>query len=399
MNTATRFLKKPEGVKDLLPEKAALKRHCEEILSKQFSAWGYKEVVPPTVEFSDIFTAGMKSNFEEELHCFPDGRGRTLVLRPDLTLPLARIVATHMQQEPLPLRLFYLGNVFRYISSKTGRQREFFQAGTELLGEAAPGADTEIIALAIYSLEVLGIKEVKICLGNLEFLNTYLSQLDIGSKEQENIKKIFNQKDFVALEKYVDEISLSREVKQEILAIPTLKGGKEVLEEARQFFSKDFPCLQKMTEILYLLECLGVDDRVMVDLGLVRGLDYYTGVIFEGYTSNLGSAVCGGGRYDRLLDFFGCSLPAVGFALNIDNILFLLSRTKRESIVPKTLVAFATEALNQAHHLAISLRKNGSIIEMAFKSMSLEEARNYARVHQAEKLVYVEENRQVTEII
>ncbi len=382
-----------------MPEKAALKRRCEEILSNQFSAWGYKEVVPPTVEFSDIFTAGMKSNFEEELHCFPDGRGRTLVLRPDLTLPLARIVATHMQQEPLPLRLFYLGNVFRYISSKTGRQREFFQAGTELLGESASGADSEIIALAIYSLETLGIKEVKICLGNLEFLNTYLRQLDIEVNEQENIKKIFNQKDFVALEKHVDSSSLNQQAKQEILAIPTLKGGKEVLEEARQFFSKDFSCLQKMTEILHLLEYLGVSDRVMVDLGLVRGMNYYTGVIFEGYTNNLGSSVCGGGRYDRLLDFFGCSLPAVGFALNIDNILLLLSRTEQEGAASKTLIAFAAGGLIEAHRLAIHLRKNASHIEMTFKAMSLEEARNYARIHQAKKLVYVEENRQVTEII
>ncbi len=396
MDKPVQYFRKPEGVKDLLPKMAALKGWCEGVLNNVFSTWNYQEVVPPTVEYSSIFTAGMKSDFEEELYRFPDERGRTLVLRPDFTLPLARIVATHMAGEPLPLRLFYQGNIFRYISPKKGRQREFYQSGVELIGGNAPRADAEVIALAVASLAALGINEAKICLGSLNFLNRFLQHKGLKEEEKEAVKKIFSRKDFVALERYVNELSIGEKDRQEILTIPALKGGKEVLLEAAKMLPGESPCLEELAELFNLLECMGVAEKVMIDLGLVRGLDYYTGIIFEGYTSSLGSPICGGGRYDQLLGFFGPDLPAVGFALNIDNILLLLSRKGCEAFSdPRTLVAFSPEGTAHAYGLASRLRKEGEVVEVALASMVFEEAKKYAQARDIDKFVYFNGKEQI----
>ena len=389
MDKSVQYFRKPEGVKDLLPKMAALKGWCEGVLSKVFATWSYQEVVPPTVEYSSIFTAGMKSDFEEELYCFPDERGRTLVLRPDFTLPLARIVATHMLEDPLPLRLFYQGNIFRYISPKKGRQREFNQSGVELIGGSSPGADAEVIALAVASLKALGINKAKICLGSLNFLNRFLQHKGLSEEEKEAVKKIFSQKDFVSLEKYVNNLPLEEEARQEILTIPLLKGGKEVLQEAAKMLPGESPCLEELAELFNLLECMGVAEKVMIDLALVRGLDYYTGIIFEGYTNSLGTPICGGGRYDQLLGFFGRDLPAVGFGINIDNILLLLSRKSSDPFNnSRTLIAFSPQDIVQAYNLASQLRKEGQAVEVAHNSMTIEEAKKYACPRGIDKLIY-----------
>jgi ATP phosphoribosyltransferase regulatory subunit len=372
-------LRKPEGFKDLLPEEAALKRRAELILSDLFTAWGYREVVPSSVEYSSIFTAGMKADFEEKLYKFSDERGRTLVLRPDLTLPLARMVATHMKEQPLPLRFFYNGSIFRYLSSTAGRQREFFQSGVELIGAASPLADAELIALAVASLKALGIHDSKICLGNLKFLNSYLESMGLQAHEVARIKKHLSEKDLVSLEEYVTGMPLSREMQEDILGIPRLKGGKEVLEDMAGCFQRDSGSVREMRELFDILASFDVTDHVLVDLGLVRGLDYYTGIVFDGYTSSLGSPICGGGRYDQLLGYFGCNLAAVGFAFHIDNILLLLSRQRETSPpLPKTLVAFPGALQDKACKLASECRQKGEPVELALQPMSLEESRRYA---------------------
>ena len=393
MEKMLQLLRKPEGFKDLLPEEAALKRRAELILSDLFSAWGYREVVPSSVEYSSIFTAGMKADFEEKLYKFSDDRGRTLVLRPDLTLPLARMVATHMGGQPLPLRFFYNGSIFRYLSSTAGRQREFFQSGVELIGVASPLADAELIALAVASLKALGIYDSKICLGNLKFLNSYLESMGLKIEEIARIKKHLSEKDLVALEEYVTGISLSREVQEDILGIPRLKGGKEVLEDMAGCFQRDSGSVREMRQLFNILDSFGVTDHVVVDLGLVRGLDYYTGIVFDGYTSSLGSPICGGGRYYQLLGYFGCNLAAVGFAFHIDNILLLLSRqTKALQPLPKALVAFPLALQDKACRLASKRREAGEAVELALKPMSLEESRSYALARNLQKLIYVQED-------
>jgi ATP phosphoribosyltransferase regulatory subunit len=387
------FLRKPEGFRDLLPREAGLKRCAEDILSRLFAAWGYREVVPSTVEYSSIFTAGMKADFEDKLYRFSDERGRTLVLRPDLTLPLARIVAAHMQEEPLPLRFFYQGSIFRYLAGKAGRQREFYQAGVELLGEKGPLADGELLALAAASLKALGIQDAKLCLGNLGFVNSYLERTGLAAPEREQVKHYLSEKDLVGLETYVEGLLLSRAAKEDVLAITRLKGGREVLAEAAGWVQRED--VGDMQELFTILEAHGVTGQVLVDLGLVRGLDYYTGIVFEGYTSNMGSPICGGGRYDQLLQGFGRDLPAVGFAFHMDHVLLLLSRQGLPGGAPapgRTLVAFAPGLEGEACRLAARLREAQIPVEMALKPMDLEESRRRALAKQARHLKYL--NRQ-----
>ncbi len=381
------LLRKPEGFKDLLPREAAIKRQSEHALSRLFAAWGYREVVPSTVEYSDIFTAGMKADFEEKMYRFSDDRGRTLVLRPDLTLPLARMAA-HMQEEPLPLRFFYQGSIFRYLPSKAGRQREFFQMGVELLGHRGAPADAELLALAAASLKALGIRDAKICLGNLGFVNSYLEKTGVTAEQGDRIKKYLGEKDLVGLETYVDGLSLSRQAREDILGLTRLKGGREVLTEAAGWVQQ----VEDMQELFTILDSYGVTGDILVDLGLVRGLDYYTGIVFDVYTGRLGSPLGGGGRYDRLLASFGRDLPAVGFAFNMDNVLLLLSRqgfSTGTGSSGRTLVAFPPGLQGEACLAASRLREAGGPVEMALQPLSLAESRRYAAERKAAHLHYL----------
>ncbi len=398
MEKKLQYLRKPEGFKDLLPREAALKRRSELVLSRLFAAWGYREVVPSTVEYSSIFTAGMKTDYEEKLYRFSDDRGRTLVLRPDLTLPLARVVSTHLQEEPLPLRLFYQGSIFRYLPSKAGRQREFHQSGVELLGSRGPLADAELLALAVASLKALGMGDAKIFLGNLGFVNSYLARTGVSAEEGERVKAHLSGKDLVGLEAYVEGLSLGRQAKEDLLGLSRLKGGREVLAEAAAWVQhRD---VGDMAELFTILDSHGVAGDVLVDLGLVRGLDYYTGIVFDGYTGNLGSPICGGGRYDQLLGCFGRDLPAVGFAVNMDNVLLLLSRQGFPADAPSpgsTLVAFAPGLQGEACRAAARLREAGrGPVEMALEPLSLGESRRFAAERKCRHLTYLERQGETT---
>ncbi|MBS3886607.1 MAG: ATP phosphoribosyltransferase regulatory subunit [Dethiobacter sp.] len=328
MNEKLRRLLTPEGVRDLLPELAGQKRELEKRIQASFSRWGYGEVSTPAFEYSANFVDEMKAELTDKLYRFLDERGRTLVLRPDFTLPLARVVATHLAASPLPLRLCYGGDIYRYAHGQQGKQRVVTQAGVELIGSGCAGADAEVIALAVDVLLELGLAEFTFCLGHAGFLERMLTAYGVAAAERETIKFYFNNKDFVALKMLVQSLALSEKAKEAILRVPGLRGGKEILAEAAGLVpggAADEP-LRLLAEVWEVLADYGATKFITLDLGLVRMLDYYTGMVFEGYTGGLGYALCGGGRYDQLLGHFGPQRPAVGFAINVDHVLKVLQR-------------------------------------------------------------------------
>ncbi|MBT9139509.1 MAG: ATP phosphoribosyltransferase regulatory subunit [Dehalococcoidia bacterium] len=362
MNEKLRRLLTPEGVRDLLPEMAGQKRELEKRIQASFSRWGYGEVSTPAFEHSANFVDEMKAELTDKVYRFLDERGRTLVLRPDFTLPLARVVATHLTANPLPLRLCYGGDIYRYTHGQQGKQRVVTQAGVELIGSGCAGADAEVIALAVDVLQELGLVEFTFCLGHAGFLEGLLAAYEVAEAERETIKFYFNSKDFVSLKTFVQSLDLSENAKKAVLRIPWLRGGKEVLGEAAKLVpggAADEP-LSLLAEVWEVLADYDASKYITLDLGLVRMLDYYTGMVFEGYTGGMGYALCGGGRYDQLLGNFGSQKPAVGFAINVDHVLKVLQRVKEMPALSKLVfVGYGTKQRAAAFVEAARLRRQG----------------------------------------
>jgi ATP phosphoribosyltransferase regulatory subunit len=391
MNEKLKRLLTPEGVRDLLPELAGKKRGLESRIQEIFGRWGYCEVSTPAFEYSANFIGDMKADLEDNVYRFLDERGRTLVLRPDFTLPLARVSATHLAGGAMPLRLCYGGNIYRYASQKQGKQRELTQAGVELIGSGCAGADAEVIALAAAVLQELGLAEFTLCLGHVGFLDALLESYSVSPAGREQIKEYFSKKDFVSLKDMVQNLPVSTEAKEAIMRVPMLRGGKETLAEAASLVvgGEAKEPLRVLAEVWDVLDDYGATQFATVDLGLVRNLDYYTGMVFEGYTGGLGYAICGGGRYDQLLGNFGPELPAVGFALNIDHLLTLLQKKKMLQQGQATvLAAFAANERAAAVATAQVLRAEGARVTLDVKPRSREEALREAGEHKAGRLFY-----------
>ena len=385
----------PEGVRDLLPELARQKRILEDKIQELFSRWGYQEVSTPAFEYSANFVGEIKDGLENNLYRFLDERGRTIVLRPDFTIPLARVAAMHLAQAPKPLRLCYGGSIYRYTPGQQGRQRELTQAGVELMGSRSAAADAEVIALAAAVLQTAGLAEFTICIGHSGFLENLLSAYGLSTKERAAIKFLFNKKDFVALKKQVTKLPLEEWQKNNILSVPSLRGGQEVLASARQILPEKelTEPLMTLTEVWSVLEDYGVSPYLKFDLGLVRSLDYYTGMVFEGYTSGLGYALCGGGRYDQLLENFGPNLPAVGFAVSIDHLLTVLSRQKKlPETAPFVYVAYGAGGRKAAVEAVQALRKNGNTVVLELEETTAEEGRQQGESRDAKRFLYFSED-------
>lgn len=357
----------PAGVRDLLPEEAWRKRETENLLAALFHRWGYREVVTPTFEYHEALATGRGSEQEDQIYKFLDRQGHILTLRPDMTTPIARLVATRLREERLPLRLFYIANVFSYEDPQAGRQREFYQAGVELIGSGEDTADAEVIALAVGAMEQAGLKKFKVAVGQVDVFNGLVEELKLQEPEIKRIKITVANKNFVGLQELLEEFGVAAADQERFQRMMTMHGGPEILEVAAGMVnnSKSLEALNNLRRIKDMLASYSVDDSVSYDLGLLRGLDYYTGVVFEGYTTALGFPVCGGGRYDRLLGQFDYPAPATGFALGIERLLMALDRGGEEAApVYDYLVLFAPGCSAEALQKANELRTAGYTVEV-----------------------------------
>ncbi|MBS4022182.1 MAG: ATP phosphoribosyltransferase regulatory subunit [Dethiobacter sp.] len=395
MNEKARRLLIPDGVRDLLPGFAGPKREMENRIQEVFGRWGYREVATPAFEYSAVFDGDANGEQEGKVYRFLDERGRTMALRPDFTSPLARVAVTHLSNEPKPLRLCYGGNVYRHASGQQGRQREMAQAGVELIGSGCAGSDAEIIALAVDVLRALKLDDFTLCLGHVGFLQAVLDAHGVTGIAGERINHFFNRKDFVSLKELSSELQLPAFSRESILRLPTLRGGREVLAEADVLLppGTDRGSLATLDEIWQVLEDYGVSRFITFDLGLVRALDYYTGMVFEGYTGGLGFPLCGGGRYDRLLGHFGQNSPAVGFAINTDHLLLVQQRLKKLPPSPALLfAAYNEKARAEAIARAQELRDSGLAVIIDTKARASGEARDEAGQRGASLLLYFDES-------
>ncbi len=390
----------PEGLNDLLPEEVFKRRLLENKISQVFNKWGYQEIITPTFEFYEILAKGAGSIMKKEMIKFFDREGNIIALRPEMTTPIARVTSTKLKGEPKPLRFYYISNVFRYDDLKTGNRKEFNQAGVELIGVNSKEADAEVIALAVECLKNSGLKKFFIDISHINFFNGIMQSIKVKKERKQEIKEAILNKDFVLLEKMLSFSDIKDKEKEFILKMPTLRGKEKVLEEAEKMINNklSLSALKEIKKVYNLLKNYGLEEYILIDLGIIRDFDYYTGIIFEGYTDYLGFPVCGGGRYDNLCLKFGENLPSTGFAIGLERLAIILEKENIDSLKlerpDKYLVYYQNDKtyFKKALVVAENLRKKGLIVELEIGKREFAEVLNYARSKGVKYIVIVDVN-------
>ena len=374
----------PRGARIYLPGEAAQKRAVEERLLGVFRRWGYREVVTSAYEYADVLAVGTDHELQERMFTMVDREsGRLLALRADVTPQIARIVATRMREEPRPLRLCYAAHVFRYDEPQVGRYREFSQAGVELVGLPNPEGDAEMIAMTAEALGALGLGGFQIDVGQADFFRGILEDLGVEAATAEALRSSLGRKDQAALERTVMTLGAPAGAAELLLALPTLYGRGDVLERAERLVknARSEAALANLAEVYRLLRASGLADAVLLDLGEVRGFDYYSGLHFEAYVSGLGAPLGGGGRYDHMLARFGYECPATGFALDVGRALLAMERqgVARGAPGPDFFVIDFTPEKTRALALSRRFRDLGWAVARDIISRPLDESLAYAR--------------------
>ncbi|MDR1805485.1 MAG: ATP phosphoribosyltransferase regulatory subunit [Clostridium sp.] len=365
----------PEGTRDLLFNECRALRRAEALLCELLSSRGYQEVVTPTLEFFDVFRPDGGVRPLESLYSLFDPQGRVLVMRPDSTLPIARIAATRLKDAFYPLRLYYRQSVFRRSARYAGELDETMQGGLELIGADGNAADMEVLLLSLELLEKCG-GQYSLELGHAGFFNALAEYFGIGEQMRESIHLLLAAKDFAALGDLLDGAE-QPEAREAISALPELFGGEEVLDRAERLVptAKARQALEQLRMVLGLLKDAGYEGKISLDLSPNSWGSYYTGLVFRGYLAGCGHVVLSGGRYNKLLREYGKDLPAIGMGVELGALSKLLEQPKAPA--PDVLV-FASpgrevEALARVRELA----ESGKTAELALNN-SLAEAECYA---------------------
>lgn len=366
------ILQVPYGTRDVLPGEAAARRQMEDKICSLFALWGYDEVATPTFEYLDTF-AGMGQPGAGAFKFF-DRKDNILMLRTDMTTPIARMVATRMRKDESVKRLSYRAQLFRYEEAQAGRQCEFTQCGIEMMGAAGAAADAEVIALAVSTLMEAGLKDFNITLGHMEFINGLIEAATLTEEQAKDIKHCLIRRNAAGLESVVEAAKIPEQLALIFKELLFLHGGIALLEDMqkRVLSRRCWNALENLREIYELAKAYGVERYLSFDLGLTRSLDYYTGMLFEGYAAGMGYSLIGGGRYDNMMQRFGKPCPATGFALGIDRMALTLERQGKQFVEqPETLfVAYGEGKTAEGIRAACALRKDGKRVKLADRAMT-----------------------------
>ena len=352
----------PDGVEDCLPAECYIKRNIEDALRRVFIVSGYDEIETPTYEFFDVFQSGVGSYLQESMIKFMDAKGRILVLRPDLTVPIARVAATKLENSG-SLRLFYIQNSFATAEPAIGKAGEFTQAGIELIGDGSSCADAEVIALAVKSLLAAGLETFTIDIGQVEYFKALIGECSLDEAQVDMLRHAVDSKDSAAINMAASELGLDEALSAKIMALPDLFGGREVFDRALALSDNEecVRAVENLRGVYELLSDYGMAEYISIDFGMLHDIAYYSGIIFRGITPGIGFPVVSGGRYDKLLSKFGTSAPATGFALGIKRIMIAMERQGMLSGYYDTyaVVSCDASACGIAFEYAESLRRSG----------------------------------------
>lgn len=369
----------PIGVQDYLPDECNIKTLLEQKIAETLLMSGYKRIEPPDFEYLDTFNY-LNSNLNK-IFKFMDFDGRILALRADPTLQISRIAATKLPQGVN--RLFYILNSYEFsnVQTQNTRTREFAQAGVELVGAKGSAADAEVLAMAIECLLACGLEDFKIDIGQVDYFLGIMNSCGLDEPTIEKVRERINNKDLVGVKNILQKKELPEKVLENILMIPKLFGGAEVLKTAQEISNnpQSDNAVKNIQEIFELLNAYGYSKYISVDLSMIPHLSYYSGIIFRGMTDSVGAAILEGGRYDKLSAYFGADNPSVGFSIGIKRLMTAIERTKGFP-APKTsdyaYMVLDDEAL--AFKAVKEYKSKGFWVERAFVS-SEEELKKYCQ--------------------
>ncbi len=371
----------PEGTRDLLFEECLVRRYIEDKITDVYKKRGFYEVITPDIEFLDVFNLKSYNIPQELMYKLVDSKGRLIVMRPDSTMPIARLVSTRLKNQGLPLRLFYMQNVFTVSPALRGRNDQVMQSGVEIIGASSFKSDLEMITTATDALDACGCEQYRIEIGHIGIYNELIKKLDVTEQMSEQIRKLIEIKNYPMLNDVLEQLPQT-DVANALKQLPRLFGGYEVFEKATEVLGND----SKINEILDYLKGLykslqkhSAGSKISVDLGIVNRNDYYTGIIFRGYISGYGETAVSGGRYDKLLDEFGYDQPAVGFAINIDALSKAILDKNSPDVKSADVLVLSEQGYEiEALSYAKALTNEGKYIENSMYD-TLDKAIEYAK--------------------
>lgn len=395
------MLHTPEGVRDIYSLEYGKKSVLEEKLQKVFHLYGYHNIQTPTFEYFDVFGKEIGTTSVKELYKFFDREGNTLVLRPDITPSIARAAMTVFDTENLPIRLCYKGNTFVNQSSYQGRLHENTQAGAELIGIDSVEADAEMVVMAVDSLREVGLKEFQIHIGSVDFFESLIEETGLSEEDEARLRKLISNRNYFGVEELLEQAQVKVTTKTALLVLEELIGGGEVLKEAKKIALnvKTIEAVKRLEELYQLLVAYGVDKYITFDLSMRGNYDYYTGIIFRGYTYGTGDAIVKGGRYDHLMEKFGKESPSIGFVIVVDELMNAFARQKLE--IPyklkNTLILYDENRQAEAIKLAKEFRSSGKRTELTKKrsDKSLEEYISYAKQNLCVSMLYLRNTKDI----
>lgn len=386
----------PEGTRDQLFDECLAKRTIQEKLRKIFTAYGYSEVITPGLEFYDVFNSKTRYFPPETMYKLVDGKNRLMVMRPDNTMPIARLAATRLREEKLPLKLYYNQSIFMVNPKNSGRDDEFTQSGIEILGGERVAADYEALSLAAQALFAID-EDFTLEIGESGIFQTVVEDLNLPEEKSEQIHSLIESKNFPALNEAL--AGMSGSAAEAVRALPSLFGESEVFAEAEKYmYSKELRTKLAGLRATYEALCsMGYSDRIKVDLGLAHKKNYYTGILFRGYVEGYGLPVLSGGRYDDLLGDFGRNAAAVGFAVNVEAAAKVFLRNTSEPLTkPADVLVFSEQGCEIAalNHCSELIDSGLTVFNSLFATA--DEAAQYARVHGIKRIDAVGANSAVT---
>ena len=392
-----RLLHTPQGVRDIYGSECQKKNLIKARLHHILMQYGYQDIETPAFEFFDIFNQEKGTVSDTEMYKFIDRNNNTLVLRPDITPSIARSVAKYYDEETLPVRLSYVGNTYLNRENYQGKLTEFTQVGAELVNDTSSSADAEVIAMMIDALKAAGLTEFRIEIGQVEFYKGLIEEAGILPEQERDLRQYIDNKNSFGMEKILKGLHLEEKSYQALIDFMDLYGEYEVLEKAKALTSnaRSLKAIDRLEKVYRILCAYGYEEYISFDFGMLTQYNYYTGIIFKGYTYGTGEPIAKGGRYDELLALFGKDAPSVGFVIQVDELMNAMSRQKISVKLPnRVLILFDREMEETAIRETTAYRKQGgrAALMKFYEERTMAEYQSYCRANQLNQILYLKQD-------
>ena len=379
------LLHTPEGVRDIYNEECEKKLLLQSDLLGILKGYGYHPIQTPTFEFFDIFGKEIGTTPSKELYKFFDREGNTLVLRPDMTPSIARAAAKYFMDEDMPIRLCYMG-------------KESTQLGAELIGDSTVDADAEILSMVVECLQKAGLKEFQLSVGHADFFQGLVEAAGISEEDEEELRELLANKNFFGMEEFAETLNLKAELNELFHMLGSLNVDLNDLKRAKELaasYPRILAAIHNLEELHKVLEVYGIQKYISFELGIISSYQYYTGIIFSGYTFGSGEPIVKGGRYDKLLTYYGKTSASIGFAIVIDQLMAALSRQKINITIETNgeLIVYTKAAQAKAILSAKEKRAAGTPVETILKddTKTNEDYQNYAKRNRIRTVTFMED--------